>query len=86
MSEDHPLREHSKHSLAVEVLRRTGVLRLTAFGYSMLPTLFPGDLLNVHAEPLSAIQTGDVVLFARQVDFSSTAISVSSRRIQVSCC
>jgi hypothetical protein len=52
----------------------------------MLPTLFPGDLLNVHAEPLSAIQTGDVVLFARQVDFSSTAISVSSRRIQVSCC
>jgi phage repressor protein C with HTH and peptisase S24 domain len=69
MSEDHPVREHSKHNLAVEVLQKTGVLRLTAFGYSMLPTLFPGDILTVKAELLPAIQTGDVVLFTRQGRF-----------------
>jgi hypothetical protein len=69
MSELHPAREQSKHNLAVEVLRSTGMLRLTAFGHSMLPTLFPGDILTVKAEPLPEIQVGDVVLFARQGRF-----------------
>ncbi len=69
MLEAHPTRDQSKHNLAIEVLHRTGVLRLTAFGYSMLPTLFPGDILAVKAEPLPAIQTGDVVLFTRQGRF-----------------
>jgi hypothetical protein len=35
----------------------------------MLPTLFPGDILTVQAEPLPEIQAGDVVLFARQGRF-----------------
>lgn len=69
MSELDPAREQSKHNLAVEVLRSTGVLRLTAFGHSMLPTLFPGDILTVKLEPLAEIQAGDVVLFARQGRF-----------------
>jgi hypothetical protein len=69
MSELDPGREQSKHNLAVEVLRSTGVLRLVAFGHSMLPTLFPGDMLTVKVEPLAEIQAGDVVLFARQGRF-----------------
>jgi Peptidase S24-like len=69
MREAHPTRDQSKHNLAIEVLRRSGSLRLTAFGYSMLPTLFPGDILTVKAESLPAIQTGDVVLFTRQGRF-----------------
>ena len=69
MSESDPVREHSKHNLAVEVLQGTGVLRLVAFGHSMLPTLFPGDVLTVKVEPLAEIQAGDVVLFARQGRF-----------------
>jgi len=69
MSELDPVREQSKHNLAVEVLRSTGVLRLVAFGHSMLPTLFPGDILTVKVEPLAEIQAGDVVLFERQGRF-----------------
>ena len=69
MFEDPPSRNLSKHNLAVEVLRKTGNLRLTAFGNSMLPTLFPGDILAIKAEPLAEIRAGDVVLFARHDRF-----------------
>ena len=31
----------------------------------MLPTLYPGDILTIKCETLSAIQSGDVVLYAR---------------------
>jgi signal peptidase I len=58
-----------KHNLAVEVLRTTGTLRLTAFGYSMLPALWPGEVLTVKAKSLDQIQRGDVVLFAREGRF-----------------
>lgn len=69
MFEASPSRDQSKHNLAVEVLRKTGNLRLTAFGNSMLPTLFPGDILTIKAEPLAEIRAGDVVLFARHDRF-----------------
>jgi hypothetical protein len=65
MFEDHETRDHSRNNLAVEVLRKTGTLRLSAFGYSMLPTLYPGDILTIKREILGAIQPGDVVLYAR---------------------
>jgi len=65
MLEDHETRDQSRNNLAVEVLRKTGTLRLSAFGYSMLPTLYPGDILTIKRETVSAIQAGDVVLYAR---------------------
>ena len=65
MSEDHQAREQSRNNLAIEVLNKTGLLRLSAFGYSMLPTLHPGDILTVRREPLTAIHSGDVVLYTR---------------------
>lgn len=55
-----------KHNLALEVLRTTGTLRLTAFGYSMLPSIWPGEILTVKAKSLDQIQRGDVVLFTRE--------------------
>ena len=42
MFEDRQTRDRSRNNLAVEVLRKTGTLRLSAFGYSMLPTALPG--------------------------------------------
>lgn len=69
MLEDHETRDQSRNNLAVEVLRKTGVLRLSAFGYSMLPTLYPGDILTIRCETLSAIQPGDVVLYTRDGRF-----------------
>ena len=65
MLEDHETRDQSRNNLAVEALRKTGVLRLSAFGYSMLPTLYPGDILTIKRETLGAIHPGDVVLYAR---------------------
>jgi signal peptidase len=69
MLESQQTRDQSKHNLAVEILRKTGSLRLTAFGNSMLPALFPGDILTIEAASLAEIQTGDVVLFARRGRF-----------------
>jgi signal peptidase I len=66
---DPPSRDQSKQNLAVEVLRKTGNLRLAAFGNSMLPALFPGDILTIKAEAMAEIRAGDVVLFGRQGRF-----------------
>src|SRR5215468_7210395 len=65
MREDRQARDQSRNNLAVEVLNKTGVLRLSAFGYSMLPTIYPGDILTIRRETVPAIQPGDVVLYAR---------------------
>jgi hypothetical protein len=69
MSESTQSRDQFKHNLAADVLRATGSLRLAAFGHSMLPTLWPGDLLIVEAQSFDQIQAGDVVLFAREGRF-----------------
>ena len=69
MCEDHQARDQSRNNLAVEVLKKTGALRLSAFGYSMLPTLYPGDILTIRREGLPAIQAGDVVLYMRHGRF-----------------
>jgi hypothetical protein len=62
-------REPDKHSLAAEVLRNTGKLRLVARGHSMLPTLWPGDLLNIEATSVEWVRAGDLVLFSREDRF-----------------
>lgn len=62
-------REPHKHSLAAEVLRETGKLRLVARGHSMLPVLWPGDLLNIEAASFDQVCSGDVVLFTREDRF-----------------
>jgi hypothetical protein len=69
MQPDIQSREHHKHSLAAEVLRTAGTLRLAARGYSMLPTLWPGDVLTIEAQSFDRVQVGDMVLFAREDRF-----------------
>src|ERR1700757_218536 len=61
--------EAHKLSLSVEVLQRTGFVRLVALGSSMLPTLWPGDLLTIQSTTVDQIRVGDVVLFARENRF-----------------
>jgi len=62
-------REQQKRSLAAEVLRSTGRLQLAALGNSMLPTLWPRDLVTIHSQPFDRLQVGDVVLFVREEQF-----------------
>lgn len=54
-----------KCGLAAEVLRSSGSLRLRVMGWSMLPTVWPGDTLVVDSMRSSAVSVGDVVLFSR---------------------
>ena len=58
-----------KHSLATEILRSSGTLRLSAFGNSMLPTIWPGDQLTIRHRSFEQVLPGDVVLFARDGRF-----------------
>ena len=58
-------REGAKCELAREVLRSRGKLRLGVTGWSMLPTIWPGDTLVIESLDPEDIATGDVVLFAR---------------------
>jgi signal peptidase I len=58
--------EECKCSLAEEVLRSWGRLRLQVCGLSMLPTLWPGDLLTIRAHAFDQAQPGDIVLYMRE--------------------
>lgn len=58
-------RQHILQNLAEEVLRRTGRVRLAALGYSMLPSLWPGEQLTIEARGMGQVRCGDVVAFRR---------------------
>jgi hypothetical protein len=58
-----------KCSLASEVLRRFGELRLQVTGASMLPSLWPGDLLLIRSAQFTEVSRGDLVLFFRDNRF-----------------
>jgi len=53
-----------KCDLAADVIRRFGVLRLRVSGFSMLPSIWPGDIACVSR--VVAYRPGDVVLFSRK--------------------
>jgi signal peptidase I len=58
-------REQGGCSLAAEALRSWGMVKLRATGVSMLPTLWPGDLLTIHSRRLDQSKLGDIVLYMR---------------------
>ena len=55
-----------KCDLAHEVLRSSGELRLGVTGWSMLPTIWPGDTVVIQRVGSGDVHAGDVVLFARR--------------------
>jgi signal peptidase I len=62
-------RDQIKRSLAVEALRSGLHLHLCATGTSMLPTLWPGDLLTVESVGVQRVKPGDLVLYMREGRF-----------------
>jgi hypothetical protein len=52
--------------LAAEVLRSSGRLRLRVSGASMLPAVWPGDVLSVCRRSATQALLGDIILFVRQ--------------------
>ena len=69
MNELAAAREESRYNLAAEVLRSTGQLRIKAIGTSMLPTLWPGDLLTIRLHEFERVLPGELILYARQNRF-----------------
>lgn len=56
----------AKCDLAGEVLRSFGNLRFAATGWSMLPSIWPGDTLVVDRVSPQQVHVGDVVLVGRE--------------------
>jgi signal peptidase I len=55
-----------KCDLACEVLRSFGSLRFAATGWSMLPTIWPGETLVVERVSPDQVRFGDVILVGRE--------------------
>lgn len=62
-------REIPKLDLAAEILRSNGAIRLQALGTSMLPSIWPGDILSIESWPRDEIVPGDIVLVTRDGRF-----------------
>jgi Peptidase S24-like len=58
-----------KLELAAEVLGSGGAIRLQALGTSMLPSIWPGDILRIEHKAAKEIVPGDIVLVARDGRF-----------------
>jgi signal peptidase I len=58
-----------KCELAGEVLRSSGRLRLRASGHSMLPSIWPGDVLVIEQAGSEHVADGDIVVFRRGRSF-----------------
>jgi len=62
-------RDCHKLELAAEVLGLGGTLRLRAFGTSMLPVIWPGDVLTIEHKSGDEIVPGDIALVVRHGRF-----------------
>jgi signal peptidase I len=67
----HALEDHEdpKLGLAAEMLRDRGTVRLELRGTSMLPSLWPGDLLTIQCAAHGEVVSGDIVLVMRDNRF-----------------
>jgi hypothetical protein len=74
-------REDHKLGLAAEMLRCHGTLQLKAWGTSMLPSVWPGDLLTIQTAAFDEVVPGDIVLVRRDNRFFLHRL-VERRRVQ----
>ncbi len=68
-----------KCDLAGEVLSSFGNLRFAATGWSMLPSVWPGDMLMVDRAGRDQVRVGDVVLTKRDGRFCAHRVVAISR-------
>lgn len=61
----------SKCRLAEQVLRSFGSLRLQVTGFSMIPSVWPGDVLLVRRQHIREMFPGDIALFIRNDKFTA---------------
>lgn len=61
--------EQSRAELLIDLLDRFGEARLRVTGASMLPSIWPGDVLTIRRRPLDQLRRGEVALFIRDGRF-----------------
>src|SRR5438874_9537355 len=61
--------EQIKCELAAQVLQNSSMLRLRASGSSMLPSLWPGDVITIQPQSFEQWRPGDIVLYMRAGHF-----------------
>jgi hypothetical protein len=59
----------SKQSMAREVLGRSGSVRMRVLGESMLPSIWPGDVITVRQKPAGEFLIGEIGLFQESGHF-----------------
>ena len=74
-------RENPMLGLAAEMLRCHGAVHFKAWGTSMLPSLWPGDLLAIQSAAYDEVVSGDIVLVMRDNRFFVHRV-VERRRVQ----
>jgi len=74
-------REDAKLDLVAELLRCSGAVRLKAWGASMLPSLWPGDLLTIQTVAHDDVVPGEIVLVMRDNRFLVHRL-VEKQRVQ----
>lgn len=62
---DFPARDAERCALVVDSLRTGGRLRLQVHGESMLPILWPGDVVEIKSCSLGDVMPGEIVLASR---------------------
>lgn len=76
-------REAQSHAayceLVAEVARRSGEVRLKVTGASMLPSVWPGDVVTVRSCDLGGVQPGQIVLYRREGKLTAHRIICVSR-------
>jgi hypothetical protein len=63
-------REECKSALVADVLQTFGMVQIKAWGTSMLPSLWPGDLLTIKRTTSDQVVPGDIVLVIRGRGFT----------------
>jgi signal peptidase I len=71
MSTNNKQRTSAIQQLFLEVLQSSGQAKLAVTGSSMLCSIWPGDILEVHRQSMAEISPGEVVLFARHGGFAA---------------
>jgi hypothetical protein len=56
-------REIHKIELGAEILRTGGSVRLRVLGTSMLPSIWPGDLVDIEGRALETLVPSDIILY-----------------------
>src|SRR5438034_11439169 len=74
------LRAAAHRELFAEAARKFGEIRFKATGDSMLPSVWPGDLLTVRRQSFSEFRRGQIVLYER-VDNGGENIQLVAHRV-----